>query len=161
MRAFQVFGSMSPEQAEGFFRALHEQAPGVFAQAVGAASAAMNSRPQYLMKQPMDKRIRAVRRALSRVHADAVAEEMLAVYFLECRQPVLADWLDRVGLEHEDGILQEDAPSEPPRDVLEKCVADYRAASSDEDRADRELLLRAFAAQSSIEWPGLEELLEG
>ena len=53
--------------------------------------------------------------------------------------------------------LEADAPPEPPRDVLAKAVAAYRAKLDDAD--DRALLLEAFAAQSAIEWPALEELI--
>ena len=157
MRSFQVFASMSPARAEGFLRTLAEQSPVAFSQAVAAASAAMKARPQYLQKQPFEKRAQAVRRALARVTSNAAAEELLAVYFLECRSEVLIEWLDAVGLEHDEGTLKSDAPDCPPEDALRKAVAKFRKA---DDSADRETLLHAFAAQSAIDWPVLEALLE-
>jgi hypothetical protein len=156
MRAFQVFAGMEPQQAERLQRALAEKAPAVSAQAVAVAAATMSARPQYLRKQPFEKQAAAVRRALSRVRSNDMAEEVLAVYFLECRKELLLEWLDLVGLAHEEGMLKEASPAAPPPAKLRAAVERFRAAG---DEPDRELLLRAFAAQTSIEWPELDALL--
>ena len=97
-----------------------------------------------------------LRRTLSRVGANLVADELLAIYFLECRKPLLLEWLDLVGLAHEDGTLKDETPAQPPATELSAAVAKYRGAGDD---PDRELLLRAFAAQNAIEWPALDALL--
>jgi len=158
MRSFQVFASMSPEQAVGMMRGLKESSPAMFRQAVDAAAVAIKARPVYLRRQPFEKRAEAIRRALARVAANPVADELLATYFLECRKDLLVDWLDRLGLAHEDGMLEEDAPSEPEAESLAKAVDAFLAVDDD---PDRELLLRAFAAQQAVEWPGLDARLEG
>ncbi len=157
MRPHEIFARMSPERAESFFEILAEKSPGMFMQAVHAAAGAMKSRPQFLLKQSFPKQAAAVRRAFSRVAAGTVAEEILATYFLECRSEVLTDWLDRIGLEHEDGILKDGNPPQPSEADLQKHVSAYRGKDRD---PDRELLLQAFAAQSSIDWPALSALLE-
>ncbi len=158
MRAFQVFAAMTPEHAETVLGAIAEQAPGVAAQAVAVAAAMMNARPVYVRKLSPAKRAAAVRRALARVRANDMAEELLAVYFLECRKELLAEWLGQVGLEHEDGVLKDDVPECPEPAALEKAVAEFRGAAED---PDRDLLLKAFAAQTSIDWPPLDTLREG
>jgi len=157
MKAYEVFARMAPEGATRLLVALQSQAPAVYTQAVAAASSVFKARPRFMMKQPQDKRAQMVRRALSRVAASPLAEEVLAAYFLEVRRPLLVEWLDRVGVEHEDGTLKSDVPPCPERPALEKAVASFR---KDEDAGDRELLLQAFAAQSAVEWPALEELLK-
>jgi hypothetical protein len=148
---------MAPERATALMRRLSEEAPGIFLQALHAACAAMKARPVYLQRQPFEKRAEAIRRALSRIAANPVAEEVLAVYFLECRKELLTEWLDRLGLKHEDGTLEEDAPAAPARSSLRKAADGFRQADED---PDRELLLRAFAAQHAIDWPDLEKLLD-
>jgi hypothetical protein len=90
------------------------------------------------------------------VAANVVSGEILAVYFLECRRPLLVEWLDSVGLEHEDGTLAADTPPQPAEAELERAVERFRAADDDPDRP---LLLAAFCAQDAIEWPHLEALL--
>jgi hypothetical protein len=164
MRAYQVFGRMSDAEASRFLAVLAEKAPAFHVQALGAAAAAMRARPQYLMRQPHEKRAELVRRALARVAASVVAEELLAVYFLDCRKELLVEWLDAVGLEHSDGTLKADAPPCPAAKPLAAAVERFRGAAGPDgepgDRAERELLLRAFAGQTAVDWPALEKLLE-
>jgi hypothetical protein len=163
MRAYQVFGRMSDEEAARFLAVLAEKAPAFHVQALGAAAAAMRARPQFVMKQSHEKRAQGVRRALARVGASPVAEELLAVYFLDCRRELLVEWLDALGLEHEEGMLKADEPPEPDPKQLARKVEAFRAAAGAAgepgDRAERDLLLRAFAAQTAIDWPALERLL--
>lgn len=156
MRSYQVFAAMPPERAISVMSAISKEAPQMYKQALLAASASMNARPIYMQKLPFEKQVAAVRRTLSRVAANGVAEEMLAVYFLECRKELLIEWLDLLGIKHEDGILEADSPPAPKKAALEKA---YDAFCRADDDADRALLLRAFAAQSAIEWPDLEALL--
>jgi len=157
MRSYQVFASMTPEEATALMRGLNEKVPVMFTQAVHAAAAALKSRPVFLMKQPFEKRAAAVRRTLSRVAANDVASEILAVYFLECRKELLIEWLDLLGIEHDEGTLSEDEPAAPDDARLDSAIAEFRKASGD---PDRELLMRAFAAQDAIEWPSLDARLE-
>lgn len=158
MRSFQIFAGLSPEQAADFFDAISKDSPAMYQQLVHAASAALRSRPAYLTKQPAAKRAASMRRALSRVNADALAAEMLAVYFLECRKGLLVEWLDTLGVPHDDGSLKEELPEQPGSEALERAVSGFRAAGDD---WDRKLLMQAFAAQDAIEWPQLDAILEG
>ncbi len=157
MRSYQIFAAMSPDRAVAVMSGLSENAPQMFKQALLAASASMNARPTYLQRQPFEKQVAAVRRALSRVAANGVAEEILAVYFLECRKALLLEWLDLLGIKHEDGILETDSPVAPGKAELEKARNTFCGIDGD---GDRSLLLQAFAAQSAIDWPDLEALLE-
>ncbi len=157
MRAHQVFARMDAAQAERLLTALREHAPAAYTQSLAAAAAAMKARPQFLLKQPEAKRAQLVRRALSRVGAAPLAEEMLATYFLDVRKELLVEWLDAVSVPHDDGMLQTDRPEEPEGGALAKAVEAFLAADDD---VDRRFLLEAFAAQSSIDWPALDTHLE-
>lgn len=158
MRPYQIFAELDPETTQRFFAVLADEAPMMYAQLMHAAAAAMKSRPAYVKKLKPDKRAAAMRRALARVNADSLAEETLAVYFLECRKALLAEWLDGLGIAHEEGSLKEDAPAQPDEAELTRFVAAFR---SGDDAPERELLLRAFACQSAIEWPALDAQLAG
>jgi hypothetical protein len=153
MRSYQIFASMEPDRAVSLLRALNETSPTVVQQAVAAAALAMKARPIYLKKQPFEKRAHAVRRALARVASDPVAAEVLAVYFLKARNPLLCEWLDALGLKHEEGVLEADAPKQPAAKELERHIDAFLSADDDPDRP---LLLAAFSAQDAIEWPLLD-----
>ena len=156
MKAYQVFSHMDPERTHALLEGLRKDAPAIYTQALGAASVFLRARPQFVMKQKPAQRAKFVRQALSRVSTNVVAEEVLAAYFLQVKKDLLIEWLDSVGLAHEEGALEADAPPEPARDALEKAVDAFRKP---EDAEDRALLLEAFAAQTAIEWPTLEALI--
>jgi hypothetical protein len=157
MRAHQVFAAMSPERAVALMGTLREHAPLAFAQALAVASAAMRARPVYLAKRPLEKQAEAARRAFARVSAADAAEQILATYFLECRTPLLEEWLDALGLAHEKGVLTDDSPEAPDSKKLGAAVEAFRAG---DDPEEREILLQAFAAQTAIDWPELDALIE-
>lgn len=162
MKSYQVFAGMSPAQAQRFFDTVAREAPGLFRETAAAAAVALKVRPVFLARQKGQARQRLLQQALSRVTMSAMAEEVLAAYFVDLRLELLSAWLDALGIEHEDGILSGDAPPAPPADQLEEAVATFRSAAGDDAEAaeERELLLRAFAAQGAVDWPELEALLE-
>ena len=88
--------------------------------------------------------------------SNGVAEEILAVYFLECHRPLLVEWLDAVGLAHEDGILKDEMPAQPDEEKLREAAERYL---SGEEPETRRLCLCAFSAQEPIEWPVLDAIL--
>lgn len=147
---------MTSDECEAVFAKIKETAPTIFVQSVHAAAAALKTRPAFLMKQPFAKQAAGVRRALSRVAANPIADETLAMYFLEVRKELLIEWLDQIGIDHDEGALTQDSPEEPSPAKVTEAVEKFRGADDD---ADRELLLRAFSAQASIEWPTLDELI--
>jgi hypothetical protein len=146
---------MSPEDSERILGRISEEAPEVFRQTVASAAAALKFRPQYLQKQPVAKRVAAIKRSMARAAASPLAEELFAIYFLKCRLELLTGWLDLLGLKHEDGILTDDDIVCPEAAELEKKLTEFRS-SKDEDC---ELLLQVFAGQAAIEWPALDALI--
>jgi len=156
MRTNEIFARMSPEVALAFLDEIHKEAPGVEEIALSAAAGAFRLRPVFLRRQPRKRQAEWMRQALARAAMAPVAEELLAEYFLEYHADVLAEFLDALGLEHEKGVLASSAPECPKPDELAKVIATFRKG---QDPERRELLMRAFAAQSSIDWPDLESLL--
>ena len=157
MRPHQIFSAMSQPDSDRVMKRIAEESPDVFRQTVAAAAAALKFRPQYLQKQPIEKRLSAIRRSMARPAASPLAEELFAIYFLKCRLELLAGWLELLGLAHEDGVLTDDEIVCPEQAELEKKVAEFRAKKDE----DGELLLQVFAGQTAIEWPALDALVEG
>jgi len=156
MRSNEIFSQMSPEAALSFLEEIHRDAPKVEEIALSAAAGAFRLRPVFLRRQPRKRQAEWMRQALSRASFAAVAEELLAEYYLEYHAELLGELLDAFGLDHEKGVLKGDPPVCPEKSALQGAVAKFRQGA---EPARRELLLRAFAAQSAIDWPDLEALL--
>ncbi len=157
MRSNEVFAKMSAEDAAAWFEELRDELPAAAQIARGAASEAFKLRRQYLQRQPRAKQAEWVRRALARPGNASAAEEVLASYFLEVHEDLVKELLDLFEIKHEDGRLEEADPAQPAKQQLITALEKFR---SGEEGGLRELLLCAFAAQSSIDWPDLEELLD-
>jgi hypothetical protein len=156
MRSNEIFSAMTPEAALAFLEEVHAEAPKVEEIALSAAAGAFRLRPVFLRRQPRKRQAEWMRQALARASFAAVAEELLAEYFLEYHGELLGELLDALGLEHEKGVLKGDTPACPEKSALQAAVAKFRSGP---DSPRRELLLRAFAAQTAIDWPDLEALL--
>jgi hypothetical protein len=156
MRSNQIFSGMTTEQTAVFLDELKQQARPVAALALSAAAQAFKLRPEFLKRQPTTRQAEWVRKALGRTSGAPIAEEVLASYFLDHHKPLLIELLDAFGVEHEEGQLKESLPPSPTEARLREGLEKFR---KEDQSARRELLLRAFAAQSGIDWPDLERLL--
>ena len=157
MRSNEIFASMTPEQAAGFLGELEREDGPAYSLALDAAAAAFRLRPHFLRRQPRARQADWMRKALGRTIGAPVAEEVLASYFLEHRKEMLVELLDALGIAHEDGQLTTPDPECPEADKLAPIIETFLAGDDPECRM---LLVRAFAAQSGVTWPALEELLE-
>jgi len=156
MRSNAVFARMSPERAEGFLEELIKEGPAAAMLVLNAVAEAFRLRPQFLRRQPRARQAEWMRKALGRTASAGVAEEVLAAYFVDHHKDLLIELLDMLGLEHEEGLLAQDAPACPSKQALKKAVGEFRKGDPPELR---KLLLESFAAQSAIDWPDLEALL--
>jgi len=126
MRSNEIFSQMSPEAALSFLEEIHREAPKVEEVALSAAAGAFRLRPVFLRRQPRKRQAEWMRQALSRASFAAVAEELLAEYFLEYHSELLGELLDAFGLEHEKGVLKGDPPVCPEKSALQSAVARFR-----------------------------------
>lgn len=156
MRSNDVFARMTREEAQRFLSDLREHKSPLAAAALGAAAEAFRMRPAFLRRQPAERQAEWMRRALARPRSVAVAEEILADFFLGPQRDLLCQLLDALGVPHQNGELTGKGLEPPSGPRLEQAVAEFRKGP---DPERRELLLRAFAAQSAIAWPDLEKLL--
>jgi hypothetical protein len=158
MRSNEIFAAMSGEEALGFLEEMRSEAPEVAKIALAAAAEAFRLRPEFLKRQPRSRQAEWMRRALGRTIGAPLAEEVLATYFLDSEQDLLIELLDAFGVDHDEGRLAQEEPTCLEPKALEKAVQKFLGGSN---KGKRQLLLHAFAAQSSIEWPDLEALVEG
>jgi len=89
--------------------------------------------------------------------SDAVAGRILVAYHLRHRRPMLAAFLEALGIAHDNGVLsgEELTPPDPAR--LAEAAAGLRAAFPKEDV---ELYFQTLLVQDPETWGGLAPLLE-
>ncbi len=157
MRPHQIIASLDAQNFKRLMDALHAESPEVTHSTTIAAAQVLKFRPKFLLKQKPERRLASIKSAMGRNTANSLAEELLAVYFLKCRLPLLEEWLDLMELEHEEGILTQDEVPCPEAAELEKKVTTFLAG---DEPGDRDLLLKVFSGQAAIEWPALAARIE-
>ena len=116
---------------------------------------AMRFRDTMVRQLPVDKR--AAYLAKVGAPTENLASSLLLALHLEQRRPILASFLDALGVPHHDGLISEEHEMKAPEaKVLKAAVAKIGASF---DAAEVDLYLATLLALDPDTWSGLSELL--
>jgi len=153
-----VFRSMTNDECVAFFQALRDEVRPLYKQAEIVSAASLRVRPVFLEKQPFPKRCEMMRKALAlKMNSDA-SGEILATYLMEKHKDELGELLDLLKIEHDEGSLKATNPPQPEEKLIKSATKKFLAG---EKPAFRSVILKAFAGQSAIDWPALDEMVFG
>lgn len=109
-------------------------------------------RPQAFGKIALESRVRAL---AGLAHPpDAVAEALVVAIHLGPRRPLLADFLDQLGVAHEEGLIAEEAEFAPPDEAKVRAAA--VSLRERHDVAAIKLYWNALWLQDAERWKALE-----
>ena len=100
-------------------------------EAVAAIAGHMKFRTKSVIGLPASKRARYLA-GLPSV-SDAVAARALVHYHLERQRPMMAAFLDALGIVHENGLITEETVPKPDRERLKAAVASIASSYPSED----------------------------
>jgi len=120
-----------------------------------AIAAALRYRPQAVRKLPASKRVGYLLRAVR--PDDSLAGSLLLALHLGHRAPMLGSFLDRLGIEHEDGAIRVEK-LEPPS--AERLAAAVDGLYEQFPPADVDLYLSALIALDPHTWANLPATIE-
>ncbi len=89
---------------------------------------------------------------------DSVAGRVLVAYHLAHQRPMLAAFLDALGMPHENGVLNAEEPAPPPAEKLKEAAGKLRAGFP---AADVDLYFETLVGQDPATWGGLAEFVGG
>lgn len=124
------------------------------AEAVGMLARRLNFRVRSLQALPIDRRARHLAQ-VSDV-SDAVATRALIAYHFEAQRPLMAAFLDALGIAHENGLITAENVSAPTADMLAAAVQTIRTSFPSDDV---DLYLRTLATLDGDTWTHLDGLL--
>ena len=122
-------------------------------EAVGAISGAMKFRPKSVIALPLDRKAKYL--ASLPVMPDTIAARALVSYHLEAQRPMMASFLDALGIAHEDGLINEDTVATPDPDKL-RVAAEELAGKYPPDHV--RLYLSTLVSQDPETWKELATL---
>lgn len=115
----------------------------------------LNFRMKSIQTMAVDRKVKHLM-AMGNV-SDGVAGRLLVTYHLSSQRPMMAAFLDALGIAHEDGLIAEDATPQPDAEKLKSAAATLRESFSAEDV---KLYFSTLILQDSETWGGLLEELK-
>jgi hypothetical protein len=96
------------------------------AEAIALIARQIKFRPRSVQTLPVDKRAKYLA-GLAQV-SDLLAARLLVVYHLEYQRPMMAAFLDALGIKHDQGLIEDESPPAPSPEAL-TAAADTLVAS--------------------------------
>src|SRR5437868_7135618 len=135
--------------ADAFWR--DEQGVDQQIEAVVTLARRLNFRSKTLQSLPIARRAKML--AQMNDVSDAIATRALIAYHFAHQRPLMAAFLDALGITHEDGLIAEEQVPAPAPDVLATAVAAIKASFPADD-VDR--YLHTLVALDPETWGGLD-----
>ena len=119
-------------------------------EAVQLIATKLRFRPQSVLAQPLEKRVRQ----LANLHqvSEGIANRALVSYHLGAQRPMLEAFLTKLGITHENGMI-DGSPEPPAEDALRKAASEMVKEFPVEDVR---LYFRTLASQDPETWAALE-----
>jgi hypothetical protein len=154
-RPSKIWRRMSAERrgtaAELFWE--DEQSAEQQVEACASIATHMKFRAKSVLNLPIDKKARYLV-GLPQI-SDAVAARALVNYHLGRQRPMMADFLDALGVAHEEGLIKDETVVKPESEKLRAAVDQIAAKHAAEDVA---LYLSTLVSQDPETWGELAEL---
>jgi hypothetical protein len=115
----------------------------------------LNFRMKSVQTMAVDRKVKHLM-AMGNV-SDGVAGRLLVTYHLSSQRGMMADFLDALGIAHENGLIAEDATPSPEPEKLKTAAATLREKYPLEDV---NLYFSTLVLQDSETWGGLLEELK-
>ena len=156
-RPTRIWKRMSAERrlraAEVFWS--DEQSTEQQVEAVAALANHMKFRTKSVIALPLDRKARYLS-TLPGI-SDTIAARALVSYHLEHQRAMMAEFLDALGIRHENGLIEEETVQKPGEEGLRTAVAQMATKYPAEDVS---LYYSTLVSQDPETWEALAELPE-
>lgn len=156
LNSHELFGFMSPEMANQIMEDTMGDDKEMYKATVSAIAQARKLRPIFLQRQPKPQRNKIILESLARANMSQAADNILRNWLLKSQTGMLKDFLDAIGIEHEDGIV-EDLPGnvtdEAVNNGIDKILEKY-------SRESVLVYLHAFNSMNDCTWKNLDSMLQ-
>ena len=124
-------------------------------EAVAAIATQMKFRPRSVLGLAPDKLAKYL--AQLPTISDAIAARALVNYHLERQRPMMAAFLDSLGIPHEDGLITEEAVAKPDAEKVKAAAAQLATTHPPEDVT---VYLSTLVSQDPETWEALVDVPE-
>lgn len=157
MKSHEIFQRIPPTLAAEILGYAQREQNAVFKSAIQTLAAQRKLRPVFIERKPPAERYAWLQSALARKLSDTLAAHLLQAWLLGAHRPMLCDFLDSLGIKHDDDGTVEQLPDSPAKEQLRESIGRLLAKYPAQNVA---VYLQAFHdMDSTVTWPPLGELL--
>lgn len=118
----------------------------------GEVAKVLKFRPQAIRKLPFDQRARKARSIILGSRNAELAYELCGGYLLKCHEQLMPDFLDAMGIPHENGMIEDMDETIPDGTKLDEVITDLDGKYPAED-------VTLYLCICATQWPEVPELL--
>jgi hypothetical protein len=157
MKSHEIFQRMPPALGVEILTWLQKERTAVFKSAVQGLANQRHLRAVFIERKPPNERYAWIQAALGRKLSDTLGAHLLQAWLLGAQKPMLCDFLDSLGITHDEDGTVENLPASPPREKLRASIDQLLARYPAEAVA---VYLHAFHdMDTTVSWPPLGEVL--
>jgi hypothetical protein len=156
LTSHELLGFMSPALALEILTYTHETDKPLYQAALGAVADARKLRPAYFKRQPRSQQHAMMVATLARPALETVTGNLLRAWLLKRHKQMLIDFLDALGIAHEEGVVEQLPPTMD--DAKVRAAVDGLLAKHPPEAVA--VYLHAFSEMNEVEWPNLKAMLD-
>ncbi len=157
MKAYEIFQAMSGTLAAQIFIFLQTEQKPAYKAAIQGLANQRNLRAVFVERKPPNERHPWMKAALCKSFSGTLATHILQAWLLGANKGMLCDFLDSLGIAHDEDGTVETIPPSPEKEKLQTAIARLLEKYPAESVS---VYLHAFREMdSAVKWPALDEIL--
>jgi hypothetical protein len=156
LKPFELFANLPPAVSDQLFTFIQEKEKPLYKATIDTLAKQRKLRPVFVERKPRAERHAWMKDVLGRKVNESVAAHLLQIWLVGAHAKLLCDFLDGLGIAHDENGTIESLPPAPTKDALAKAI---EPLFEKHDPAVVAVYLNAFQALDEHGWPSLGELL--
>jgi hypothetical protein len=153
----EIFARMPLATAAQLFSFLQEREKPLYKATIDSLAKQRKLRPVFVERKPRDERYQWLRDTLGKKAGAAISAHLLQIWLVGAHKDILCDFLDALGIEHDENGTIDNLPPSPDKATLQKAID---SLLEKHDPAVVSVYLHAFQALDDTGgWAPLDELL--
>lgn len=156
LKPHEIFARMPPGVTAQLFSFLFEKEKPLYKATIDSLAKQRKLRPIFVERKPRDERHAWLKETLGKKASEGVAAHLLQIWLVGAHSRLLCDFLDGLGIAHDENGTIDELPAAPAKEDLARTVETLRGKH---DPGVIAVYLHAFQALDENGWPSLAELL--
>jgi hypothetical protein len=154
----EIYQQLDPALVQEMFLYFREEERDVYKTTVSSLAQNRKLRPVFIQKKSVPDQIAWLHKTLQLRNQDVVGEHLLQVWFMKGQQPLLIDFCDGMGIEHNgEGSVEEELPKSLDEEKL-KTTVDTLLGKYNPKLVSLYLII--FNKQTQNGWENLAKIIE-